>query len=172
MSTFSTWLGSLPTLAFWLFAYTALWVLLTDNAGWSFGVPTVCFASLLAVYLDLRPWRFRLAALPSFLIFFVRFALLGATDVARRSLHRSCPIAPAWVRYRLSIPDPRERLILSAMVGLFPGTLASRVQNDELHLHILDETADWQSAIVGLEQRFKQLRSPGRGARGSKGVQR
>lgn len=152
--------GSLSAFAYWLLAYLVLWYFLASGAGWAFGIPSAVLASLVAVYLRLQPWRIRIRHLPSFLFFFLRSAVMGAADVARRSVQVRLPIAPAWVRYRFVASDSRVRLLVSAIIGLFPGTLASRIENDELHVHILDESVDWQSTTEKLEQKLMQLLCP------------
>jgi len=49
------------------------------------------------------------------------------------------------------------RLLLSAMVGLLPGTLASRVDADEMRVHVLDERLPWQATVAELERRLERL---------------
>lgn len=146
---------------FWLLMHAGLWYLLTNGDGWEIGIPSACLASLLALHLELRPWRLRLLYLPLFLGFFMRAAFAGAADVARRSLLPTCAIAPEWVRYRFIVADPRVRLLVSAVIGLFPGTLASKIDGDELHLHILDRGGiDWRINVMQLEQQLTRLLLP------------
>jgi multicomponent Na+:H+ antiporter subunit E len=151
---------TLSAFVFWLAVYAVLWYLLTNGTGWAFGIPTIVLASLLAIVLRVRPWCFQLRKLPAFLLFFLHAALGGAVDVARRALHIRCPIAPTWVHYRFTVSDSRVRLLVSACLGLFPGTLASKVESDELHVHVLDETLDWQASVAALERQLNELISP------------
>jgi multicomponent Na+:H+ antiporter subunit E len=103
----------------------------------------------------------RLGALPAFLGFFLKHMLLGGWDVARRALQPRCPLQPAWHPYSLSSQSPRVRLLLSALVGLLPGTLASRIEGDEMRVHVLDERLPWQATVVDLEQRLERLLGSG-----------
>lgn len=154
--------NSLPAFLFWLLVYAALWYVLAGGAGWAFGVPTVFLACLLAVYLKAQPCRIQLRHLPVFLLFFLRSALVGGADVARRAVHVRCPIAPAWVHYRFQSHDSRVRLLVSAIVGLFPGTLASKIEGDQMHVHVLDKNSDWQNTVAQLEEKLTQLLPPER----------
>lgn len=152
----------LPALSCWLLVYGVLWYVLSGGAGWAFGAPCVGLASLLAVYLQRQsqqPRGIQPRHLPLFLLFFIRSALRGGLDVAHRALHPRCPIAPAWVRYPFTTDNSGVRLLVSAIIGLFPGTLASKIDGDELWVHVLDETADWRSTVEKLEQQLAQLLS-------------
>lgn len=152
-----TIVNSLPAFLFWLVVYAALWYVLAGGGGWAFGIPTVLLACLLAVYLQAQPWRIQLRHLPFFLFFFLRSALVGGADVARRAVHVRCPIAPAWVHYRFRSHDSQVRLLVSAIVGLFPGTLASKIEGDRMHVHVLDKNAGWQSTVRELEDKLTHL---------------
>ena len=117
---------------FWSLIYAALWALFAAGQGWLLGVPTVALAVALSLWLGLRPLGMRLGALPAFLGFFLKHMLLGSQS-------------------------PRVRLLLSALVGLLPGTLASRIEGDEMRVHVLDERLPWQATVADLEQRLERL---------------
>jgi len=142
---------------FWLLFHAALWALLSGNAGWYLGVPVVILASAVAVSLQLQPWILRLQYLPGFTLFFLLASLLGAIDVARRTLRLKPHIEPGWARYDLQCQDPRHRLLLSAVIGLLPGTLCSRIEGDSLHVHLLDQTAEWEPTVKSLEKHLQNL---------------
>ena len=146
---------------FWSLIYAALWALFAAGQGWLLGVPTVALAVALSLWLGLRPLGMRLGALPAFLGFFLKHMLLGGWDVARRALQPRCPLQPAWHPYSLCSQSPRVRLLLSALVGLLPGTLASRIEGDEMRVHVLDERLPWQATVADLEQRLERLLGSG-----------
>jgi len=146
---------------FWLLIYTALWALFAAGQGWLLGAPTVLLAVALSLWLGLRPLTIRLAALPAFVGLFLKHMLLGGWDVALRALRPSCPLQPAWHPYAFSSRSPRVRLLLSAMVGLLPGTLASRIEGERMWVHVLDERQPWQAAVDELEQRLDRLLAAG-----------
>lgn len=151
-------------LAVWTLIGLLLWWLLSANQGWYLGLPVVLGASALAVALDLpTPRPGTLIRLPRFVVFFVIALWRGGWDVARRAVSPSLPIAPAWTDYHMDEHYrhhplyPRLRLLTSALIGLLPGTLASRYDGDILRIHVLDEHTDWQAATSRLEHELARL---------------
>lgn len=142
---------------FWLFTYTLVWWLLTGGAGWGFGAPWIVAASALSLRLRLGPARIKLLHLPGFLVFFIRRLWAGGWDVARRALHPQCPLNPGWASYSLRSQNVQERILLSAMVGLFPGTLAAQIDGDQLRVHTLDLKGNWHQEIAALEAQLARL---------------
>jgi multicomponent Na+:H+ antiporter subunit E len=141
---------------FWLAFHAALWALLAGG-GWYIGLPAVLLAALLSVHLQQRYWFLRLTRLPAFLWLFGSQLIAGGWDVARRTVTPRLPIEPAWVHYPLQSADPRVRLVLSALVGLLPGTLSTGVQDQHLELHVLDVDLPWQQAVAQLEASLDDL---------------
>lgn len=148
---------------YWVLFHAALWALLAEGRGWVLGVPLVLLATALALWLDAAPLRLHLPSLPGFVAFFCWHMLLGGWDVARRALHPRLPLAPAWRDYPLACGVPRVRLLLSALVGLLPGTLASQVEGDCLRVHVLDHEQPWQATVAELERRLARLLGAGEG---------
>lgn len=148
---------SLTALLSWCLPFALLWALLAGGQGWGFGLAAVLAASALAAWLKpsmrLPGWR----ALPAFLWFFLRSAIHGGWDVAIRAWRPSMPIQPEWVEYSMRSEDARVRLMLSAMVGLLPGTLASHYEEDRLFIHALDGRQEWSETVVLLEDYLIQL---------------
>lgn len=140
--------------------YAGLWLVLSNNQGWAFGSVFIALAIIcaLSAQLTLRPvgWRF----LPGFLVFFLTRMLLGGIDVARRTLGRRPDVSPGWVKYTLADSSSFARLLLSAVTGLLPGTLAARIDGDTMLVHTLDTRLDWQSDIATLETRLAKLFPP------------
>lgn len=141
---------------FWLAFHAGLWWLLAGG-GWYLGLPAVLLAALLSYRLHLRFWYLRPAHLPAFIWLFGRQLVAGGWDVARRTISPSLPIQPAWVRYDLTTTDARVRLLLSALVGLLPGTLSTGVTSDHLELHVLDAELSWRDAVAQLETALDRL---------------
>ncbi|HDZ56966.1 MAG TPA: sodium:proton antiporter [Pseudomonas xinjiangensis] len=146
---------------FWLAIYTAFWLLLAGTEGWYIGIPAVLAATWLSRQLHLRPWLFRLQHLPTFLWLFFAELCTGGWDVARRALHPRLPLDPAWVHYPLTCKQPRVRLMLSATVGMMPGTLATVIEGDCLTLHVLDQHQPWHTNIARLERELDNLMGDG-----------
>ncbi|MEX1214802.1 Na+/H+ antiporter subunit E [Saccharospirillum sp.] len=149
-TTPARWLG-------WCLVFAPCWLLLTGGDGWGFGVVAVAGSAAVAVWLGasvrLPGWR----QLPGFMGFLLRAAIQGGWDVARRAWLPSLPISPGWVEYSLRTEDERVRVLLSAIIGILPGTLALRVDENRLVIHALDIHQDWRSTIVALESRLVYL---------------
>lgn len=141
----------------WALLYAAIWALFAEGGGWAIGVPSVLLAVGLSLWLGLRAWSLTLLRLPGFVWFVLKHMGLGAWDVALRALHPGRSLQPAWIDYRLRCDSPRIRLLLSAMVGLLPGTLASRIEGDCMRMHVLDERQPWEATLIELEARLTRL---------------
>lgn len=141
----------------WFALFLLLWLIISGANGWGFGIAGAAGAALLALWLPL-PWpSLRLSRLPSCTGFFLQQLFAGGWDVARRALHPARPINPAWTTYTLQSDNPRVHQLLSALIGLMPGTLASHYSGSELYVHALDQDRDWQTATRRFEQLLDQL---------------
>lgn len=140
--------------------YAVLWLVLSDNQGWGFGLVVIALAVVCALSAKLTlpriSWRF----LPGFLIFFLSRMLAGGIDVARRTLGRRPDVEPGWVQHRLQGTSASAHLLLSATTGLLPGTLAARIDGDIMRVHSLDTRSDWQRDISRLEAHLCRLFPP------------
>ena len=145
----------------WVALYAVIWALFSEGSGWTFGVPSILLAAGLSLWLGLRPWHPSLPALPGFLGFFLGKMAAGAWDVAFRALHPRRPLQPAWLDYTLTTSSSQVRLVLSALVGLLPGTLASRVDGNQMRMHVLDQRQPWEATVQTLERRLERLLAPG-----------
>lgn len=137
--------------------YSALWALLSDNQGWMFGALFVTLAVVcsLATGLSLPAMTFR--PVPALLWFFITRMIVGGTDVARRTLGRRPDVRPGWVKYQLADDSVFARLLLSAITGLLPGTLAARIDGSVMLVHALDTEREWQSDIRALEDYLRRI---------------
>tara|TARA_R110002051_G_scaffold90269_3_gene158972 strand:+ start:36845 stop:37258 length:414 start_codon:yes stop_codon:yes gene_type:complete len=131
--------------------------LLSSNEGWLLGLPLALLAAWAGVRASLHVGPVQLRYLPAFLGFFIAELFIGGWDVARRAWHPRLPIKPQWVRYQMSCTEPRVQLLLSAMVGLLPGTLASHFEGQTLHLHALDHQQNWRNTVGRLERHLGRL---------------
>lgn len=145
------------SVARWVLPLGLLWVLLSEASGWLTGGLLVgggaWFATWLKVPLQAVRWR----VLPAFCVFFLHELFNGAIDVALRALLPGRSVSPGWVTYRLKAAAPAQHLWLSLLVGLVPGTLASHVENDVLHLHVLDTDRPWRPSLEQLEAHLHRL---------------
>lgn len=147
----------IPVFGRWLALFLLLWLILSGGQGWGFGVAAALAAATLAYRLPLVWPGLNLSRLPACLGFFTRELFIGGWDVARRALHPKMPIDPAWEVHTLSSTNPRVHLLLSALIGLMPGTLASHYEGNRLHIHTLDRQRNWRSSTERFEQLLDRL---------------
>ena len=153
-------LQHLTTIAVLALVYAALWLVLSNNQGWGFGLVSIVLAVLCALSAGVRvrpvAWRF----LPGFLAFFLSRMLIGGLDVARRTLGRKPDVEPGWVKHRVQDASPSAHMLLAAATGLLPGTLTARIDNNIMRVHTLDIRRDWQHDITQLEVHLARLFPP------------
>lgn len=145
------------TFLLWALLYSLLWLLLSDGSGLLFGAVITLSAAVLSVALGVSLPGMRLVAAPGFIAFFLTRLAAGGWDVALRAMHPSMPLHPAWVHYPLRCTTSGQRLFLSVLVGLLPGTFAARIDNDQLLIHVLDSRQPWRPVVEELEHRLMAL---------------
>ena len=137
-----------------------LWWLITQGQteAWLVGLPAVVLAALASVALgnDRRP-GFSPAALPAFVMLFLRDSVRGGLDVAWRTLGPRLRVAPGFRRYRLRVAHPAARVLLINCLGLLPGTLAVYLEGDHAELHLLDTGVEPVPQLRQLEQAIARL---------------
>lgn len=141
----------------WTLGYLMLWSLVTSASGYYIGIPASLAAAALSLHLRLHAVSIRLRYAVAFVGFFAQALIRGGWDVARRALSPSLPIHPAWVSYPMRCHSERVRLVLSALVGLLPGTLSTGYCDHRLTLHILDQDQDWAATVARLEDHLCRL---------------
>ncbi len=77
--------------------------------------------------------------------------------MARRAFHPQLPLSPRWVTYPLRESSDRVRQLLSAIICLLPGTLASHLEGGNLHIHVLNGEQPWKPTVERLELRLMAL---------------
>src|SRR5690606_24757424 len=126
------------TFLLWSLFFAIFWLLLTGASGLLFGGISALAAAAIATWVGLPLLHLRLAHLPGFAGFFLAQLWLGGWDVARRALAPTLASNDGWVQYTCAYPSPRVQLLLSASVGLLPGTLSTGVNMGVLDIHALD----------------------------------
>lgn len=137
-----------------------LWWLITQGRvdAWLIGLPAVALAAMASTRLDSHALhQLSFAALPAFIVLFLRESVRGGLDVARRILGRELHIAPGFRRYRLHIQHPSARVLLINCIGLLPGTLAADLDGDYAELHLLDAGDNPDPQLARLEQAIARL---------------
>lgn len=141
----------------WLVVYILVWALLSRNQGWGVGLLFITLATWLSYRLAIPVLRINPLQLPGFCVYFLRKLMAGGIDVALRTIRKQPAIRAGWVHYPLKSDSARVRLILSALIGLLPGTFAARMENRQLLIHALDTDTDWESGVAELESRLHNL---------------
>ena len=150
-----------PTASFLLLTagLWGLWLLLAGGAAWLTGLVIALAGAAGTLWLLPRPGgaaaRLRLAGLLRFLPYFIAESLLGGLDVAYRALHPAQPISPRFVTFELALRTPAARTLFLLILSLLPGTLAARLEGDQVRVHILTRGAE--AGIARLQHRIADL---------------
>ena len=138
----------------------ALWWTLTEGSAtsWVIGGPLIMAVVALSVMAgQVTPIELRLSGLLRFLPYFLWNSILGAADVARRVYRPQLVLNPGLVAYRTLLPTEPARVFFANVVSLLPGTLSAELRNDELLVHVLDESRPVTAELANLEQQIALL---------------
>tara|TARA_B100001059_G_scaffold87873_1_gene86189 strand:- start:142310 stop:142783 length:474 start_codon:yes stop_codon:yes gene_type:complete len=137
------------------------WGALTENQGWWFFLPLCALLLIWRHYARLSLPGVRLAAVPGFVVFFVKQVVLGAFDVGWRALGPKSKCSPDWRRYPVRLSDPASQRLLASLISVLPGTCSAQIeshpQRNQLLLHVLDRHDDWQTGVAALELQLAGL---------------
>ncbi len=133
--------------------FTLIWWILTDGAmnSWLVGVPVVLLATSVSMML-LPPCSWSLTGIVRFVPFFLWHSLRAGVDVAWRALHPRLPIAPAMYHHRWRLPPGLPQVFMANTVSLLPGTLSTELGDEFLAIHVLDQTGNFASELMILEE--------------------
>jgi len=123
---------------------------------WLVGAPVVVLAVLASVTL-LPGVSWSVSGIVRFVPFFLWRSLYGGVDVARRALHPRLPISPGLFDHRWRLPSGLPRVFMANTVSLLPGTLSADLDEEYLHVHVLDHTGDFASELTVIEKRVAKL---------------
>lgn len=153
--------GTLRRISFtWLLVFALVWwvLALPRTDGWVAGGLAVALGTLLHTGLGGRGGeRIRFRGLLGFLPFFLVQSLRGGTDVARRALSPSLPLATGFLRYRIRIPEGPARVFFINCISLLPGTLSTQLQDRSLRIHLLAEDDRVAGRLSLLEEKVAAL---------------
>ena len=139
---------------------TGIWFVITQGQAdaWLIGVPTVILAVIVSVILSgyALP-RLSVSGLFHFVIMFLRESISGGVDVTRRTLSPTLQIQPGFIRYPFVLEAHLHRVLFVNCVSLLPGTLASRLDEDSVELHLLDIDQDPLPQLRRIERAIARI---------------
>ena len=147
----------LSTISFRLVAFTLLWTIVSAA---DFDEPLmvaaiVILATITSLYVLPRgSWRLRPAGCLAFVPWFLRHAIIGGWDVAKRAFQPSMPLQPAVLEFKTDTTDSQKALFAWS-ISLLPGTATLSVKEDGLIVHVLDQSLDNWKNLRELEEKIK-----------------
>lgn len=131
-----------------------LWWVLTEGSteGWGLGV--VAVVAGVAASLRLMPPRAGAVSVSgffAFVIFFLWQSVRGGLQVAAMALRPRLDLTPCVLDWPVALPPGPPRLLLTAALGLMPGTVGVRLEGEHLHLHVLDQRLPVAAEVKALE---------------------
>lgn len=140
--------------------FALLWWALAEGRPDSWDLGLVAVAAALGASLVLLPprgRRFSVAGLLSFLGFFLGHSVLGGIQVAAMALRPRLDLQPALVELPLALPPGAPQVLLTAALGMMPGTLGVELGEGRLRFHVLDSQLPAETAVRSLEARIRAL---------------
>jgi multicomponent Na+:H+ antiporter subunit E len=140
--------------------FAFLWWVLAEGSTVAWGLGAVAVAAGVAASLRLlppRPGTFSLAAFAAFVAFFLWQSMRGGLQVAAMALSPRPGLSPCMLDYPVALPPGPPRLLLVASLGLMPGTVGVRLDDDRLRLHVLDARLPAAAEAKALEAVIARL---------------
>lgn len=141
-------------------AFATVWWVLAEGRADSWGVGTISVVLALAASLRLAPpasGRLSLPGLLSFAGFFLVQSMRGGLQVASRALRPRMDLAPALLEMPITLPEGVARVLLVNTLNLLPGTVSVRLDENLLHLHVLDTRQPIAEEVREVEARISRL---------------
>ncbi len=88
-------------------------------------------------------------------IFFLKYSLLGAIEVAKIALNPHDYPDSKYINYQFTHPDITTKLVFCWLVTLTPGTLATELSDDSVVIHILSSKNDNTNFLKILENKIQ-----------------
>ena len=130
----------------------------TDWASWLMGAPVVLAAAVVSQRMcPARPWRWSARGAAIFAGFFLRESVRGGWDVAWRAMSPRVCLSPAILPFSPRLPAGTARLFFCNTISLLPGTAVVAIEDDRIHIHLLDETTTREEDLRVLEERVAGL---------------
>jgi multicomponent Na+:H+ antiporter subunit E len=92
-------------------------------------------------------WKWHPAGLLRFVPWFLWMSMAGGWDMARRAFDPRLPLDPGFVEIELELRSEPARVFLVWVLSLIPGTVASRLEDRRLTVHVID-LRDWDPDTI------------------------
>jgi multicomponent Na+:H+ antiporter subunit E len=142
------------------FFFSIIWIIVSEGSPKGWGLALAIVVGTTWISLRLAPplgRRIRALAVLEFVPFFLELSLRGGVDVAFRAMRAKPALDPDLVSFDLRLPAGPQRVFLAAVLGLFPGTLCTRLAGDRIEVHVLDLSLPVESQFRDLEVRIGAL---------------
>lgn len=143
--------------------FAFLWWVLAEGRpdAWGLGLVAAVAGCVLSFRL-LPPRRegISLAGLLAFAAFFLWHSARGGLQVAALALRPRPDLAPTLLELPLSLAPGAPRVLMTAAIGLMPGTLGVCLEGDRLRLHVLDERLPAAAEAQALEKCIARVFAP------------
>ncbi|GGC61230.1 Na+/H+ antiporter subunit E [Hoyosella rhizosphaerae] len=143
-----------------LIVFALLWWVMTEGSSGmvGYGVLFVPLATALSLVL-LPPRRVRspvrrMGSAAALFGWFLWQSLRGGVDVGLRAVRPTVDIEPDTVGYTTRLPEGLCRVALMGIASVMPGTLAVKLDDNRLLIHVLDRTQDVTGQFAELERRI------------------
>lgn len=140
--------------------FALLWWALAEGRmdSWGAGAVSVLFAAAVSLILS-PPARGGLVwlRLPGFAWFFLRESLKGSLQVAWLAFRPTDRFAPALLALPLHLPPGPQQVLLVNTLNLLPGTLGVELEEETLHLHVLDTRQPIAEEVRAVQVRIARL---------------
>lgn len=140
--------------------FAALWWVLAEGSAeaWWLGLAAVAVATAASVaVLPPRRGAFHFQAASGFVGYFLWQSVRGGAQVAAMALRPRIDLRPAMVELTLALPPGAPRVLITAALGLMPGTVGVRLDGERLKIHVLDERFPVVEEARKLEARIARL---------------
>lgn len=140
--------------------FALLWWVLAEGRldGWGVGVISVLLATSLSLLLSPpAPGGLLWRRLPGFAWFFLMESLKGGLQVAWLAFRPTGRLAPDLLALSLHLPPGPQQVLLVNTLNLLPGTLGVELQEETLHLHVLDTRQPIAEEVRAVQARIARL---------------
>lgn len=140
--------------------FAFLWWVLAEGRpdAWGLGLVAAVAGCVLSFRL-LPPRRegISFAGLLAFAAFFLWHSAKGGLQVAAMALRPRPDLVPTLLELPLSLAPGAPRVLMTAAIGLMPGTLGVCLEGDRLRLHVLDERLPAAAEAEALQSRIARI---------------